>query len=304
MNKITVTKKYQFSGHRDGVYRIEPGPEPHLFFSAAGDGMIVLWDLTKPDQGQLIGTMDNSIYALEYWKEQNYLLVGHNYDGIHILNWKNKKEVGSLQLTKAAIFDIKVVENIAYVATGDGELVVVDLKNLRVTNRLSYGQDRARSIAINPARQEIAVGYSDNALRIFSFNDYKLKQEIKGAHDNSLFDIQYSPGQKYLLTCGRDARIKRWKPAESYTMDKEVVAHMYTINHLSFSPDSQYFVSCSMDKSIKIWDAKKMQLLKVIDKGRHASHGTSVNRLLWTSFNNWLLSASDDHSIAVWEITF
>jgi WD40 repeat protein len=45
-----------------------------------------------------------------------------------------------------------------------------------------------------------------------------------------------------------------------------------------------------------------MQLLKVIDKARHAGHGTSVNKLWWSSFNNQLISASDDRSISVWEI--
>ena len=78
--------------------------------------------------------------------------------------------------------------------------------------------------------------------------------------------------------------------------------HMYAINHLSFSPDSKYFVTCSMDKSIKVWDAEKFQLLKVIDKARHAGHGTSVNKVLWSGYNNLLVSGSDDRSISVWEI--
>lgn len=304
MNNITVTKKFQFSGHRDGVYRIESGPEPQLFFSAAGDGMIVLWDLTKPDQGQLIGRMENSIYALEFWKEKNLIIAGHNYDGIHILDWQNKKEVGSLNFTKAAIYDIKMNDKLAFIATGNGEVIVVDLEKIKVVGRLKKGRDRARSIDIHSGRNEVAVGYSDNSIRIFDLDNLKLVHEIEAAHDNSLFTIKYAPDNNYLFSCGRDARIKRWKVEDNYSLQEEVVAHMYTINHLTFSPDGQYFVTCSMDKSIKVWEAEKMKLLKVIDKGRHASHGTSINRLLWTSFNNWLISASDDHSIAVWDITF
>ncbi|MFT7151210.1 MAG: WD40 repeat protein, partial [Nonlabens sp.] len=63
-------------------------------------------------------------------------------------------------------------------------------------------------------------------------------------------------------------------------------------------------VTCSMDKSIKVWDAETFQLLKVIDKARHAGHGTSINKVLWTNFNNLLLSASDDRSISTWDIKF
>ena len=77
---------------------------------------------------------------------------------------------------------------------------------------------------------------------------------------------------------------------------------MYAINHIVFSPDGSKYATASMDKSIKIWDAEKHKLLKVIDKSRHAGHGTSVNKLLWTQHEHWLVSASDDRSISVWDI--
>ncbi|HEU5146590.1 MAG TPA: WD40 repeat domain-containing protein, partial [Chryseosolibacter sp.] len=41
-----------------------------------------------------------------------------------------------------------------------------------------------------------------------------------------------------------------------------------------------------------------------IDRARHAGHGTSVNKLLWTQYQDELLSASDDRSISVWQIIF
>jgi hypothetical protein len=47
-----------------------------------------------------------------------------------------------------------------------------------------------------------------------------------------------------------------------------------------------------------------LKLLKVIDRARHAGHGFSVNKLLWTNHHNQLLSASDDRSISVWQIIF
>jgi WD40 repeat protein len=59
-----------------------------------------------------------------------------------------------------------------------------------------------------------------------------------------------------------------------------------------------------MDKSIKVWNSNEFKLLKVIDKARHAGHGTSVNKLVWTSFNNQLVSASDDRTLSIWQIIF
>jgi WD40 repeat protein len=53
-----------------------------------------------------------------------------------------------------------------------------------------------------------------------------------------------------------------------------------------------------------VWDWEALKLLKVIDRARHAGHGTSVNKLLWTNYNQQLVSASDDRSISVWNIHF
>jgi WD40 repeat protein len=55
---------------------------------------------------------------------------------------------------------------------------------------------------------------------------------------------------------------------------------------------------------VKIWDAESFKLFKVIDRARHAGHGTSVNKLLWTKYDNQIVSASDDRTISIWKINF
>jgi WD40 repeat protein len=132
---------------------------------------------------------------------------------------------------------------------------------------------------------------------------FQVKQEWE-AHTNSVFTLAYTPDFKILLSGSRDARLKVWDVEAGYLQIQEIVAHMYAINHIVFSPNGKHFVTCSMDKSIKVWDAEEMKLLKVIDKARHAGHGTSVNKLLWSSFSNQLVSASDDRTLSVWDLFF
>jgi WD40 repeat protein len=156
---------------------------------------------------------------------------------------------------------------------------------------------------VNEETGEIAVGYSDNFIRIFDLDSYHLKKEYE-AHTNSVFTLRYTPDRRFLLSGSRDARLKAWDTAGEYSLEEEVVAHMYAINSLSFSPNGKHFVTCSLDKSIKLWDADQLKLLKVIDKARHAGHGTSVNKLLWTAYNGQVVSASDDRTISVWKFIF
>jgi len=303
MSTVHVSKLHTLTGHRDCVYTLQPSGDNAIFFSGAGDGMVVSWDLSNPETGSVIAKLPNSIYAMHHHVVSDALIVGHNYEGIHFLDWQNKNEVGSLQLTKAAIFDIKSFAQYLFVASGDGSVIKVDSKLLSINNKVQLSEKSARTISINEQLGEVAVGYSDYYIRIFDLDTLKLKKAWQ-AHANSVFTVQYSPDRKFLLSGSRDARLKRWDVMNAYEQKGEVVAHMYAINHLAFSPDNKHFVTCSMDKSMKVWDAEKLMLLKVIDRSRHAGHGTSINKVLWSKYNNQLLSASDDRTISVWSLNF
>lgn len=301
MSKVQVQRLHSLTGHNDAIYALQPSSEAGKFFSAGGDGMIVLWDLAQPENGQLIARLPNSIYALHYHPSKNVLIAGHNYDGIHVLDWQNKKELSSLQLTKAAIFDIQSHDNKVWIADGDGKITLMDLDTMTIIHQVKASEKSARTLAFNPKTGELAAGFSDNFIRVFDA-DLKLKSEWE-AHKNSVFTLKFTPDGQFLMSGSRDARLKVWDVMGSYTQAEEVVAHMYAINHLEFSPDGKHFVTCSLDKSIKVW-SQDVKLLKVIDKSRHAGHGTSVNKLLWTKFDDQLISASDDRKISVWQIIF
>jgi len=303
MTRVNVKKLHTLTGHSDCVYTLQQGGEPNLFFSGAGDGQVVLWDLRKPELGQLIARLPNSIYALHYLKESDLLVVGHNYEGVHLLDWRAKKEIGSLQITSSSIFDACSLGKELFVASGDGSVTVVDLTTWSIRKKVGLSGKSARVLAINPAQGELAVGYSDHSIRILDLGDLSLKYEWFG-HRNSVFTLAYSPDFKTLLSGSRDAHLKAWDPLHQYRQAGEVVAHLYAINHIAYSPDGKHFVTCSLDKSIKVWKADDLTLLKVIDKSRHAGHGTSVNKLLWTPFDRALVSASDDRTISVWNIIF
>jgi WD40 repeat protein len=302
MSEVQIRRLHSLTGHRDAVYTLHAAGEDCHFFSGAGDGMVVHWDLENPESGDLLAKLPNSVYALHYLPGVETLVAGHNYEGIHLLDWKNKKERGSLKLTTAAIFDIQSVDNKLLVASGDGTITTVKLESLSIVKQIKASEKSARTIAVNHFNGDIAVGFSDFYIRVFD-EDLTLKYEWP-AHQNSVFTLRYSPDGHRLFSGSRDARLKAWGVDDEYEKSEEVVAHMYAINHIEFSPDGKHFVTCSMDKSIKVWDTHAVKLLKVIDRARHAGHGTSVNKLLWTAYNNQLISASDDRSISVWQIIF
>lgn len=290
---------HTFSGHRQPVYTLAPQDGQH-FFSAGADGMVVQWDLAEPDMGKMLVQIPASVYALAFAPYRQVLVAGQNHSGIHLIDLHTRQEVGSLALTSAPIFDILTTPDYLYVASGNGELFCISW-DLRILRKAHLSTHSLRTLALHPERNELAAGYSDHRIRILDARTLRLKHEI-AAHNISVFTLQYHPHLPVLLSGSRDARLKIWDADRQYAQVEEVVAHMYAINHLTFSPDGRYFATGSMDKSVKVWDAATFKLLKVIDKARHAGHGTSVNKLLWMDYHNWLLSCSDDRSISVWDI--
>jgi WD40 repeat protein len=300
-SKIFIERLHSFTGHNDCVYTLEPCGILPFFFSAAGDGQVVKWDLENPDKGELMAKVPNSIYALHFLAEQNLLITGQNYEGIHLLDWQSKKEIKSLKLSTAAIFDMKSHKELLFVAGGDGLVTVVHLPSFTVVASLNSSTKSARALVVNPHTNELAVGYSDHNIRIFDLNTFAPKHEWI-AHKNSVFTLAYTKDYTTLLSGSRDAHIKAWSVVDNYQLKEDVAAHLYAINHLALSPNGKYFATASMDKSVKIWDTHELKLLKVVDKARHAGHGTSVNKILWLS-NTELLSAGDDRVISKWRLS-
>ncbi|WP_347157890.1 WD40 repeat domain-containing protein [Pontibacter chitinilyticus] len=302
-SKIQVHKVATLTGHRDCVYTLTPSGAENVFFSAGGDGMVVAWNLDQPENGELMARVTTSVYALQYVPDRNLLLVGQNQEGLQVIDLKSKQILKSVSLPKVAIFDILYAPepDQVYVALGNGSVCVLHGQTFELQTIIRKTDQSARCLAYNKYSNELAVGYSDNTVRVFDVASRTVKHTLE-AHTNSVFTIAYSPDGKLLLTGGRDAHLWVWQVEDGYKERGYQIAHMYTINHITYSPDGRYFATCSMDKSIKLWDAETFKLLKVIDKVRNASHGTSVNKLFWSAHQNQLVSCSDDRTISVWDI--
>ena len=299
-----VHKIAALTGHRDAVYALTGGPGSAVYSSGA-DGLVVGWDAAEPARdGEVLARVENSVYALRHLPGLNWLVLGHNFQGLQAIDLSRKILVRTAALPPVAIFEIVASESRQrlYVGLADGTLGVLTLPDLRLEKLLRVAQGKSlRCLALHEGRAELAVGSSDTFTRIFDLDSLTLKYEL-GESTNSVFAVAYSPDGGTLLTAGRDAQIRAWDVAAGYALAQTVGAHMYAINNLVFSPDGRYLASCSLDKSIKVWDAADRTLLRVLDRARAAGHGTSVNRLVWPGTENRLVSCSDDRSLAVWQI--
>jgi WD40 repeat protein len=299
MAAFKIERFKTLTGHNGAVYGCSLGLEANTFYTSGNDGMIVEWKLDGEENGKMIARVSNSVYSLTTIRETGHLIVGHNYEGIHIIDLEKGIETGSLKLTDSAIFDLKKDNNYLYIATGKGEIVIVDLRSMDIYRRIKVSSASVRSLEIKD--NWLMAGCSDNSIRIIDIKSLK-EQKAWEAHKNSVFSLKLDPQGKYLFSGSRDAHLKVWDIAGDFSLKDSIVAHMYTINTIEFNSSGSHFVTGSMDKTIKLWDAGQFKLLKVVDKERFGGHLSSVNKLVWSNYKNRVISCSDDRTISLWDI--
>lgn len=292
---LSINKINTFTGHQGAIYDLHYGAGDRDLVSASGDGFLVKWH--SPFQGFPLAKAQNPIYAFEVLPENDWVILGDNSEGLRIINYKEKKEIAFLELKRASVFDIKIHKRLGFAASSLGFVHIFDLKEKKFLKHIQVGNMSARCLAFNLERNEFAVGSSDNHIRVFDLKTFEEKRAFE-AHQNSVFTMFYR--SDLLYSAGRDAHIKVW--GENFELIKSVPAHNYTINHIIPIEGTSLMASCSMDKAIKLWDISSLELLKVIVKGKQASHGSSVNRLLWRSETQTLFAGSDDQTISEWKL--
>ena len=255
--KVAVKNITTLYGHDNSVYGLT-GDDSGYIYSADGNGMIVQWDLSKPKDGLLLAKLDSSVYTIKLDLFTGYLVIGHNYEGIHILDPKTKEEIQKIKLFNwKAIFDINISENYIYVAAQNGVLYVIE----KATNKVVEHKLSDKSLrSITLGKDRIIVGASDENIYVldYSFNVIKVLSEA----NKSVFGVLEL--DKKLVSVSRDCHLRIYD--EDLVLNHDVVAHMYAVNSIEKAPEENYMATASQDKTIKIWESETGQLLKVIMK--------------------------------------
>jgi WD40 repeat protein len=289
------------TGHNASIFALSPAEDDQFFFSSAGDGWIVRWDLDQPEMGKLVAKVDSQVFSLLFLPEWNRVVAGNMNGGLHWVELDQPDQTRNIAHHQKGVFRIRRVGPYVYTCGGDGILTRWDPEQVRSLESIQLSHLSLRAFAHSPERGEMAIGASDGNIYLLD-EDLNLKATITNAHANSVFCLAFSPGGEYLLSGGRDAHLKVWESTGLSNVASQA-AHWFTLNDLVFHPNGSVFASASRDKTIKIWDAQTFQLLKVLDTIRDKGHVNSVNALLWTKSENRLISASDDRSIMVWHRT-
>ncbi|MCF8298534.1 MAG: WD40 repeat domain-containing protein [Saprospiraceae bacterium] len=99
-------------------------------------------------------------------------------------------------------------------------------------------------------------------LTTFKINAQELS--IQTGHSSTILDLEFSPDDKILASCGADNKIILWDMFSSKQM-KILNGHKDIVNRISIHPTKNIIASASDDNTVKIWEYPSGKLLKTYD---------------------------------------
>ena len=291
MTRSAITS---FTGHRGAVYALAPGPGELEFLSAGGDGLVVHWRSSRPDEGSVVVNAGAAIYSLQYHDHSGRLFLGSGGGGLHVIDLVGGHEVKLMQLHRLGIFDITVLPGDRLItAGGDGTLSILDLSTLALIRQIPLCDEKLRGLAITPDGSGIAVACGDGTIRVLDADHFNEVNTIV-AHAGGATAVRFHPLKPVLLSGGKDGHLRSWHMAEGYRPIHSIAAHRAAIYSIAFRPDGTELATASRDKTVKRWNAGTMETLSRLDRSS-GGHSHSVNAVLW--MGNLLISAGDDRLV-------
>lgn len=299
---MKIVQEKILTGHKAGIYALAKLPNGG-FLSGAGDGWIVEWPEVSGDSedGLLISKVDAQIFDMCFDSLRGVIWAGDMNGGVYAVDRNKKKLLNKQAHHNKGTYLLAAHGDIVLSAGADGRFTLWSPSNYLPEQSYSISKKHLRAIAFHPSKPVMAIAGGDGHIYIFHTESWKCIQQIKGAHERSVFDLLFHPDGDVLYSGGMDASLKSWDWAIGVPI-KEVPAHRFTINSIAIDRSRNYLFTGSRDNSIKIWALDSLELLKVIDERKKSHHMNSVNIIEYHQTPKTIISASDDRTIRMWKI--
>jgi WD40 repeat protein len=302
-----------FSGHRGPIYALVNVAAGGSFYSGSGDGLVVKWDIARPDEGSSLVDVGQAIFALTVVPGKGLLIVGAECGDLHVVDVQGAREVQLLKAHSKGLYRILLLSDDRLVcAGGDGSMSIWSIEGhvLSLIRQIPLSESKLRDLALSPNGEHLAVACGDGTIRILDtvlFNElYTLRPTTSNdltsgeALDGTLVGISavaFHPTKAVLISGGKDGVVRTWQSSDRYRELLHFPAHKGTVYTIAFNAEGTRCATASRDKSAKLWDAADFAPMSRLDRVA-GGHTHSVNTVLWCG--STLLTGSDDRRILGW----
>ncbi|QVL32069.1 NB-ARC domain protein [Telmatocola sphagniphila] len=201
---------------------------------------------------------------------------------------------------------ISLVESLAFSPDGKTlvsgsfqELNIWDIDSGKLKKKLTGFADRVTALDFSHDGKYLATGggapTEDGELRLYQTSDWKLIQDIKPAHSDTVYAVQFSPDNTKLASSAADKFVKVFE-VPSGKLLKSFEGHTHHVLDVAWKSDGKALASAGADNVIKIWDYDKGEQIRTIQQ----AHTKQVTRLAFIGKTPTFMSVSGDNAFKLW----
>jgi WD40 repeat protein len=157
--------------------------------------------------------------------------------------------------------------------------------------------DRVLSLAFSPDGSRLAAGGGEASrsgeLIIWKTADWTLEREIKDAHSDTVYGLDFSADGRFLASGAADKFVKVFK-VETGEHVRSYEGHTHHVMDVSWKGDRTSIISAGADNVLKVWNAETGEQRKTI-----SSHKKQVTSVEYVGLQDNFISSSGDKRVSL-----
>ncbi len=285
---------HSFKSQNGFIQSLAVSPDGKLLLSGSEDKSIVLWSLTEQKEITTLNRHHYNVYALCFTPDGNYFASGGDKN---IIIWdKEGRYIKKLAGHKTSVWSIDFSPSGDTLISGsfDHRFMLWDIYEGEIIKEFEGFEESMLATAYSPKGNYIAAA-NDRQIFIYETDSFKLHKTIN-AHASNIYDIQFTPDGKKLVSASRDKTIKIWDVATGNIEDL-LSRHERSVMSIDISDNGKMIVSGAFDATTIIWDLEKGELLTSFE-----DHKLPVYAVAFHPDNLHFYSGSGDEKINYYQI--